>query len=49
MTNNGSLEFKYENYEDDLRTHEKDKGVREDFNMQTDFNPSPPKKKTEKK
>jgi hypothetical protein len=49
MSKHGSLEFKYENYEDDLRNREKDKAVKEDFNMQTDFNPSPSKKKTEKR
>ena len=48
MSKNGSLEFKYDNYEDDLKNREKDQGVKEDFNMQTDFG-SPAKKKTEKK
>lgn len=40
MSRNGSLEFKYESYEDDL--HNK----KEDFNMQTDLADS--RKKTEK-
>lgn len=46
MAKNGSLEFKYDNYEDDIKN--RDKGAKEDFNMQTDFGP-PQKKKTEKK
>lgn len=39
MNRNGNLEFKYDNYEDDIKR--KEQPEKEDYNMQTDLNDKP--------
>lgn len=41
MNRNGNLEFKYDNYEDDIKNKGKEHPEKEDFNMQTDLNDKP--------